>query len=67
MVKNESGTDRLVRVVIGVAALVGALTVGVGSPLGIILLAVAVIMTLTAALGFCPLYRLFGLSTNRRG
>lgn len=63
MKKNEGTIDRAVRAVIAVAALAGALAVGIGSVGGIVLLAVAVIMAGTAAVGFCPLYRLVGVST----
>lgn len=63
MQKNESNVDRIVRVVVAAAALVGAMAVGFGSVGGIVLLAVAVIMAVTAAVGFCPLYRLIGVST----
>ena len=40
-----------------------ALLHGVGTAWGIVLLVVAVVMVVTAAVGFCPLYRLFGIST----
>ena len=63
MQKNEGNVDRIVRVVIAVAAVAGSVAVGVGSAGGIVLLAVAVIMAVTAAVGFCPLYRLVGVST----
>jgi hypothetical protein len=66
MTSNESLVDRVIRVVVAVVALVAAFTVGIGSPLGIVLLVVAAIMLVTAAVGFCPLYRMFGLNTNRR-
>ena len=65
MGRNESGIDRLIRVIIAIAAVVGAAAVGFGSVGAWILLAVAVIMLVTAAVGFCPLYRLFGISTRR--
>jgi hypothetical protein len=63
MGKNESALDRGVRVVIAVVAAVVAFAVGAGSVLGIVLLVVAAIMLATAAVGFCPLYKLFGIST----
>jgi hypothetical protein len=61
--KNEGNIDRIVRVVVAVAALVGAAAVGLGTVGGIILLAVAAIMGVTAAIGFCPIYRVIGVST----
>ena len=36
-----------------------------GKPLGIVLLVVAAIMALTSVVSFCPLYRIFGLSTAK--
>ena len=66
MNSNVSGVDRIIRVVIAIAAVVGAFAVGASTVLGIILFLVAAIMLVTAAVGFCPLYRLFGLSTKKK-
>ena len=65
MQKNVSGPDRIVRLVIAVAALVGAFAVGFGSIGAWILIVVAAIMFVTAAIGFCPLYRIFGITTKK--
>jgi hypothetical protein len=66
MSSNTSGIDRIILVTIAIAAVVGAFAVGAGSVLGIILFVVAAIMLVTAAVGFCPLYRLFGISTKKK-
>lgn len=63
MVRNEGIVDRVIRVVIAIAAVLGSVAAGAGTAFGIVLLVVAGIMVLTAAVGFCPLYRIFGLST----
>jgi hypothetical protein len=63
MQHNEGTIDRAVRGVVAVAAAIGAAAVGVGSALGIGLLVVAAIMAVTAAVGFCPIYRIIGVST----
>jgi hypothetical protein len=63
MTSNVGNADKVIRVGIGVVALVLAFVVGIGSPGGIVLAVVAAIAVLTAAVGFCPLYRLFGIST----
>ena len=63
MIVNEGTTDRAIRVVDGLAAVAVALTVGIGSLLGIVLVVVGAVLLLTGAVGFCPLYRVFGLST----
>ena len=65
MSTNENGIDRVVRIIIAIAAALGAWTVGFGSVLGIVLLIVAAIRVLTAVTGFCPLYRIFGMSTAK--
>ncbi|MEZ4405083.1 MAG: DUF2892 domain-containing protein [Polyangiales bacterium] len=58
MSKNEAGWDRAARVVLGIALL--ALTViGPKSLWGL----VGVVPLLTGIMGFCPLYRLMGVST----
>jgi ABC-type enterochelin transport system permease subunit len=62
---NESPIDRIIRVVIAVVAAVAAFLVGPSTVLGIILFVVAAIMLLTAAVGFCPIYRILGLRTNK--
>ncbi|MEO1173307.1 MAG: DUF2892 domain-containing protein [Myxococcota bacterium] len=57
--KNENTLDRGIRVVIGIA-LIALVFTGPQTPLGWI----GVIPLVTGALGRCPLYRLFGISTN---
>jgi len=63
MKKNMSNFDRTIRLVIA-AALVG-LFFGkvVGGTLGVIMLIVAGVFTLTSVISFCPLYTLIGFST----
>lgn len=63
MTKNVGNADRIIRVVIAIAAVAGAAAVGFGSIGAWLLIAVAAIMLVTAAVGFCPLYRVFGAST----
>jgi uncharacterized membrane protein len=65
MSTNESTLDRIIRGVVGAIALVVAVVVGVGSVGGILLVVVGGILVVTAAVGFCPLYRILGLSTAR--
>lgn len=65
MSANESTIDRIIRVAIAVVAAIIAVIVGPSTVLGIILFIVAAIMLLTAAIGFCPIYRILGLRTNR--
>lgn len=63
MNRNEGSTDRVIRAIVAVVAVIAAAVVGFGSPWAWVLLAVAVISGVTAAVGFCPLYRVFGMST----
>lgn len=66
MQRNEATIDRIIRGAIAVIAAVAAFVVTEpGTVLGVGLLAVAVIMAGTAITGFCPLYRLLGISTCR--
>ena len=61
MKTNESNVDRIIRFIIAIAALFGGMaTSGVWS---IVLWVVSAIMLITALIGFCPLYRIFGIST----
>lgn len=64
MAQNEGTTDRIVRVVVGAAALAASFAVGVSTGGGIALAAVGAIALITGATGFCPLYRMLGLSTR---
>lgn len=65
MITNEGTADRSIRALLGVVAAVAAVVVGIGSLPGIVLLVLAGILLVTAAVGFCPLYRVFGISTCR--
>jgi len=62
---NESGMDRIIRVVLGIT-LVGLDLGGVISGwVGIVGLVVGIVLVLTGAVGFCPLYAMFKLRTNK--
>ena len=63
MHRNEGNLDRIIRLVIAAAAVIIGAVVGFGSVVGIIAAVVAVIMVVTAATGFCPLYAVLHLNT----
>jgi hypothetical protein len=65
MITNEGTADRSIRALLGVVTAVAAVVIGIGSLPGIVLLVHAGILLVTAAVGFCPLYRVFGISTCR--
>lgn len=66
MTRNMGSLDRVVRLVAAVVLVVGALLAGAGTTLGVVLLVVAAVLAVTSAVGFCPLYRLIGVSTLHR-
>lgn len=61
---NEGTVDRAVRLVVAVIA--AAVALSVGGVAAVVLWIVAGVMVVTAASGFCPLYKLVGVSTRRR-
>ena len=63
MKRNEGTLDRVLRGILAVAAIGGAVAVGLGSVVGIVLLVVGIVLVVTAIAGFCPLYGLLGLRT----
>ncbi|MBU6423918.1 MAG: DUF2892 domain-containing protein [Chloroflexota bacterium] len=66
MIPNMGKIDRIARVVVGVGAAVASFLVGPLTAGGAVLDVVTVLMLVTAIVGFCPLYALFGLRTNAR-
>ncbi len=63
MSKNESNSDRIIRVVLAVVAAMLALSAS--GALAIILWVVAALLLVTGVVGFCPIYRVFGMSTRK--
>jgi DUF2892 family protein len=65
MAKNMATLDRLVRaVIVAPVAVVAAYFIGLTTAVGAVLVALALVMLLTAVAGICPLYIIFGLRTN---
>lgn len=66
MTNNMGRIDRGLRALVGILALAGALALGWFSGWMVwAAVAVGVITLGTAAVGFCPLYRLVGINTCR--
>lgn len=66
MKPNENGIDRALRLVLGVVLLVTSfmwLGAGAGEITGIIAAFIGAVLVLTGLVGFCPAYRLVGMST----
>jgi len=62
---NESGIDRVIRVVLGVAVLYLGWAGVVTGGWGVFLKIVGFVPLLTGLSGFCPLYAVLKLRTNR--
>jgi len=61
MKRNESTIDRVTRVVLG--AVLAGVGLSAGGTVAVVLYVLAAVMLVTAAVGFCPLYRLLGIDT----
>jgi uncharacterized membrane protein len=64
MKTNENALDRVVRAVLGIALLAAGLMMA--GPLKWVLLALAAVALITALTGFCLLYQVLGINTNKR-
>lgn len=62
MKRNESNQDRGIRAVVGIIALLVGLFAA-GGFFRALLIIVGLVLVITAAVGFCPLYRLLGINT----
>jgi hypothetical protein len=62
--QNESTIDRVIRIALGLALVALAVTGVVAAPWTYIVWAVAAIALITGAVGFCPLYAIFRVSTR---
>ncbi|MHB8136504.1 MAG: YgaP family membrane protein [Anaerolineaceae bacterium] len=65
MKTNESGLDRIIRVVVGAALLVLYFTQVVAGGLGIVSVVIGAVLLITGIVGFCPLYALLKIQTNK--
>lgn len=63
---NEGAWDRMVRVVLGLVLVYVGVAGVAGGVWGISTLAVGATLLVTGTVGWCPLYALFGFSTNHR-
>jgi hypothetical protein len=66
MKKNVGLTDKWVRIIIAVVILVLYGTDLIVGTLAMILLIIGIILLFTSLIGFCPIYTLFGINTNKK-
>ena len=65
MSTNEASWDRIVRVVLGAVLLFLGFGSAISGALGVIVGIVGVVLVVTGLVGFCPLYSLLKINTNR--
>ena len=64
MIKNESKLDRIIRLILAFIFFVLAFWFSAGL-IQIILYVISAIMLITSITGFCLLYKIFGIDTNK--
>ena len=64
--RNMGTTDRIIRIIAGLAAVLTASLISMNSALQITLWVIGGVLLVTAAIGFCPLYGLIHYSTKSR-
>jgi hypothetical protein len=67
LVSNVGTLDRIVRAIVGLALIAAPILAGWPVVILIISVMVGVVHLTTAAISFCPIYALLGLSSKRRG
>jgi hypothetical protein len=65
MKTNESILDRIIRVILGAVLLALYFTGTVTGGLGVVFIILGAIALITGVVGFCPLYALLKVSTNK--
>ena len=63
---NESNTNRIIRAVAGVVLLYLGFGGVLGGALAVVADVLGVVLLITGAIGFCPLYTLFKFSTLKK-
>ena len=66
MKPNMSTTDKFIRVLIGVLIAVLYYLEVISGLTAIIVLAIGIIFLVTSLISFCPLYKVLGISTNKK-
>lgn len=63
MKKNMGSADRVIRLIVAAIAVFLFYNSTLTGTAGVVALVLAAVFTLTSLMGFCPLYRLVGIST----
>jgi hypothetical protein len=63
MTINEGTLDRTLRAIAGIVLVAAWLLGWLTGTLAVVLGIVGAVLLITAAVGFCPIYRLFGMNT----
>ena len=63
MNKNVGSADKVIRILLAIVFTALYFTNTVTGTLGIVLLVLGAIFLLTSLMGFCPIYRIVGIST----
>jgi hypothetical protein len=63
MTCNVGGIERPIRIVVGLLAIIIGIVAGLSTAMSGTALTVGVILLLTGAVGFCPLFTVLGINT----
>lgn len=66
MKKNMGGVDKILRIIVAAIIVVLYLLGKIPGTLGIVLLAIAAVLSLVSLMGSCPLYLPFGIDTRTK-
>lgn len=66
MKANIGSSDKLVRLALAIVLIVLFYKEILTDALGIVALVLALLLTLTSLINFCPIYALFGINTNKK-
>ena len=65
MIRNVGNVDKIIRLVVGIALIAFGIFGMGASALGLVAAAVGAILVGTGVINFCPLFKMFGISSHR--
>jgi len=65
MKNNMSSYDKLIRLGLSIVLIILYYKQVVAGTIGIICLVVALVLTITSLIGFCPIYKILGINTRK--